>query len=108
MSKVLKLLVILGFLIWVISWIHSRRLNLDELNRLESEIQSLRASRDSINNELLIERIRYDSISNLIDSSENKLVEIRYKYKVVRDSIKRLSPNATVEYLKLSLDDKSY
>lgn len=98
--QIISMLSILSLLIWNIS---KKDSNIDnngtKINELINENQKLRSISDSLNVLIQLEKSRYDSLLNEIDLSEIKYNDIRNKYNNIRNSVRYLNADESINFL---------
>lgn len=97
---IISVLSILSLVIWNISKEDSDIDNNEtKINELINENQKLRSISDSLNVLIQLEKSRYDSLLNEIDLSEIKYNDIRNKYNNIRNSVKYLNADESINFL---------
>lgn len=97
---IISMLSILSLVIWNISKEDSDiDNNGTKINELINENQKLRSISDSLNVLIQLEKSRYDSLLNEIDLSEVKYNDIRNKYNNIRNSVRYLNADESINFL---------
>lgn len=97
---IISMLSILSLVIWNISKEDSDIDNNEtKINELINENQKLMSISDSLNVLIQLEKSRYDSLLNEIDLSEVKYNDIRNKYNNIRNSVKYLNADESINFL---------
>lgn len=98
--QIISLLSVLSLVIWNISKKDNNiDNNEDRINELINENQELKSVSDSLNVLIQLEKSRYDSLLNEIDLSEIKYNDIKDKYNSIRNSVKYLNADESINFL---------
>lgn len=76
----------------------------DDINVLMEEIGRVEDRLDSVSRLLTIERLRYDSLCNELDSSEIRYDNIIKRYNIRKEQIKYLNADESINFLHKELE----
>lgn len=111
MKKIFEMLIysiLIGFTLFGIYELYNERFEGVEFDRkleeLEIENEELRITNDSLKRLLIEESFRYDSLVAVIDSSVDKYNRIEIRYKIIKDSVKYLDADESINFLRDKLN----
>lgn len=111
MKETLALLtniIIIAILITGIYFIVTAEVNEDSYDRkleeLKVENEELKLINDSLKQLLIEESFKYDSLMSSIDSSVDEYEKIEVRYKIIKDSVKYLPADESINFLHYKLN----